>query len=263
MLLIQTLLVAGLAAPSGAQPAPPAPSSLQDEIVDRRPELKELLEELDDHMGARGEEDREAIAIIDLLVKTEWERSGPKDRKSILKTLGSAFKEKRKATPEGAPNNILYLASAKALGLMGPESAKEIMSWIDHKSHRSDLMVQRELILALGKTRDEKGADELMGQLLNKYPELVAAAAESLANYDTADEKLRKEIFKEINKILGAAKVNVDQDPNDTIARERYDLIEASMITTLQAMTRQKLRTPEDWTSWWNDNKKKDWDEDL
>ena len=33
------------------------------------------------------------------------------------------------------------------------------------------------------------------------------------------------------------------------------------IFTTLQAMTRQKLRTPEDWTSWWNDNKKKDWDE--
>ena len=52
-----------------------------------------------------------------------------------------------------------------------------------------------------------------------------------------------------------------DADLTDRIARERYDVIAAPMITTLQALSGADVRDPNEWRTWWNKNKKKNWDE--
>jgi hypothetical protein len=248
------------AAPSGVVP------SVQDQEgegpeskPDKRPEIAELLSRLKEHSGKRGEEDKLAIEVIDKLLQ-EFPNSGPKDRKSIVDDLEHLFTLKRQETEEGAPDNALYIVAATALGEMGPESTKPLASWIDHKSHRKDMALQRALILALGKTRDPAAQKPLIDLLPHKEATMQAAAAEAIGYFSEAPLEERKELFEAVLKELTATKNAVDADVNDIIARERYDTISASMIDTLQRLSRHDERDPSEWTRWWNKNKKEDWD---
>ena len=263
--MLNTVLIATMFLPSGgavpAQPVTPIASCQDDEKPDKRPEVKDLLAQLKQHAGKRGKEDQQAIAVIDTLL-IEFEASGLKDRASIAKGVGACLKQKRTTNDEGVRDNKLYLAAAVSLGEMGPESVKPLQSWIGHKQHRKDLELQRRLILSLGKTRDPKAIDTLSGLLQHSKPIVQAAAAEALGNYDGVGQKQRKEIFNDVLKILGAIKNQVDANVNDTIARERYDVVAAPMITTLQGLSGYDERDPAKWQRWWNKNKKKDWDKE-
>ena len=46
------------------------------------------------------------------------------------------------------------------------------------------------------------------------------------------------------------------------MARERYNVIKAPMVTTMQALTGHDERDTSKWTRWWNKNKKRDWDDE-
>ena len=264
MITLSALLLLALPSPAPARLAPAglAPSVTQDdEKPDKREEVKELLDTFSGHVKKRGDEDLEAIGIIDTLLK-EFPESGPKDRKEIVSSLSKALKEKRREDENGVRDNKLFLAVGVALGEMGPESTPELMGWIDHKSHRKDLALQRVLILSLGKTKDEKkGMKALMDLLIHKDAPVQAAAAEALGNYTHLDQKERKVAFEEILKVLNSVSNAKDSDLSDRIARERYDVIAAPMITTLQALSGADVRDPNEWRTWWNKNKKKNWDE--
>tara|TARA_R110002126_G_scaffold86474_18_gene208801 strand:- start:7458 stop:8294 length:837 start_codon:yes stop_codon:yes gene_type:complete len=251
-----------LATTLAVAPTVVVPQDDPDSLPDKREEVAEMLVALKDHAGARnGAEDREAIAVMENLVK-EFEKSGPKDRKAIVGAVSNALKEKRKEDKDGNRDNRIFIGAAEALGQMGPESVKPLESWIGHKAHKKDLALQRKLILALGLTKDEKSIDTLLDLLKNKDATLQAAASEALGNHSGRDEKARKEIFEEVLKIVTAAHNLVEQNVTDNIARERYDAIKGSMITTLQIMSGESLREPNDFRTWWNKNKKKNWDED-
>jgi hypothetical protein len=243
--------------------APASPVTVaQDPVPDKREDIAEKLAQLKAHAGERkGAEDREAIAVMEDLTK-EFPDCGPKDRKAIVDGVSNTLKMKRKEDKEGKRDNKLFLAAAKALGQMGPDSVKAITGWIGHKAHKKDLPVQRELILALGRTKDEKSVKTLIDLLDHKDPTLQAAAAEALGNHVERDQKVRKQIFEEVMKIVTSAHNLVLQDVTDNIARERYDAIKGSMITTMQLMSKQDIREPDKFRSWWNNNKKKNWDED-
>jgi HEAT repeat protein len=246
-------------------PSAGAPTTLarqDEEKPDKRPEIKEMLDTLKGHAGKRGKQDQEAIQVIDTL-NTEFENCGEKDRKSIVKGIAACLKQKRTESKEGIFDNKLYLAAAVSLGNMGPESAKPIIGWIDHKQHRKDLLLQRNLILSLGKTQAKEGIEPLLDLLSNKDAAVQGAAAEALGGYQSLDQKQRKDVFVSILKEITALKGQVDTDPTNTIARERYDVIKAPMITSLQVLSGHDERNPEAWQRWWNKNKKKDWDKDA
>ena len=59
----------------------------EEEKPDKRPEVKELLERLAAHIKRRGGEDRDAIVVIDEIVK-EFPKSGPKDRAAVASGVG-------------------------------------------------------------------------------------------------------------------------------------------------------------------------------
>lgn len=255
--LLLPLLASGPLCP--AVNAAPTPLVQEDELPDKRPEIKELCDTLGDHVKARGEEDREAVAVIDNLVQ-EFPNSGPKDRALIVKELSKCLEKPRKETEAGF-DNTLFMAVAVALGEMGPESAKALSGWIDHKKHRKNLELQRRLILSLGKTKDGKGLKTLEGLLMHHQDMLVGAAAEAIGEYSEHDLKDRKAAFHEMLKVLMGAKAAVDGDATDVRARERYDAIAAPIITSLQRLSGHDERAPEKWERWWNKNKKEDWDE--
>lgn len=269
--MLSNLLLA-LAAPLCAAPAlqpvsashgnPTALVAQDDEeIPDKRPEIKDALTELKDFVKARGAEDQQAIAVIDTLIG-EFPKSGPKDRKAIVGGVSDCLSAKRKDLSDGVPDNGLYIAAATALGRMGPESVKSLSNWIGHKKQKDDMQVQRALILSLGRTKDTDGLKALLGTLDNHQAAIVAAGAEALGDFEGADLDERKEIFNELLKVLAGAKGAMDNDVNDRIARERYDVIAAPLITSLKRLSGHDENQPEEWTRWWNKNKKKDWDKD-
>ncbi|MEM9801996.1 MAG: HEAT repeat domain-containing protein [Planctomycetota bacterium] len=244
----------------------PAPTAAQDakdeeeEKPDEREEIEEALDSLKDHVRARGDEDKQAISIIDDLL-VEFPKSGPKDRKDIVAGIAACLKVKRKDLDADLKNNGLFIASATALGDMGPESVKPLLKWHDHKSFSKDLATQRALLLALGKTRDEDVVEPLVDLLPHHLPEVQAAAGEALGNFAHLDQKVRKDIFKEVLDELTAVKNRVDVDQVDQIEIHRYNTISGPMLTTLESLSGYDSRNPLEYRTWWNDNKKKNWDE--
>ncbi len=260
-MIIPLLFLSVLAGP-GLPDAPsrsPQEQGEGEEKPDKRPEIAELLTRLSEHADKRGVEDPLAIEVIDKLLQ-EFPASGPKDRAAIVKGLDKCFTVKRQESEEGVRDNSLYIASATALGGMGPESVKVLIEWIDNKSHRQDMALQRALILALGKTKDPSATKALMDLLPHNQAAMQAAAAEALGEYADAKQEARKQAFESILKTLTALKGAVDSDVNDIISRERYDAISAAMITSLQRLSRHEERDPAEWQRWWNKNKKEDWD---
>jgi hypothetical protein len=229
------------------------------EPADKRPEVAELLGKLKAHASKEGKEDKDAVAVVDQL-NQEFPNSGPKDKVLIVKGLSKCFEERRQEKEGEAPQNQLYLAAAAALGQMGPESTDILISWIGHKNLRKDVAVQHRLILSLGNTKDKKAVKELVNGLQNPTPSLVSAAAEALGSFDTADLATRKTAFEALLKVLMSSKGAKDSNINDGIARERYDVIAAPIITSLARLSKHDERDPDKWLNWWNKNKKADWD---
>ncbi len=268
-MLIPALLLL-VSASSAALPAPaPGPvspaSTVQDPAPapntnpDKRPEIEEMLDKLDKHMRKEGKEDTEAVAVIDQLFQ-EFPKCGPKDRAAVVKELSKCF-EQRRLVPDGQPpNNKLNIAAAAALGLMGPESVPVLAGWIGHKNLEKDLTLQYQLIKALGKTKDKRALKTLKLTLEKPQNSLVGAAAEALGEFEGADQETRKEVFEMLLKVLMSTKGQRDSDANNVAIRDRYDVIAAPIITSLGHVSKHDERDPEKWQTWWNKNKKNDWD---
>lgn len=254
-------LLCGAATPPPTTGAPPVRSAVQDPPQDDRADVKELLKKLAGHAGARGKEDREAVAVIDQLVQV-YGGCGPKDKAAIVKGLDGVFKEKRQVDDNGVRQNQMYLAAATALGEMGPDSVDVLLSWIGNKSHSSDIPLQELLIRKLGKIHDPRGLKPLLKLLDDHEPKIQGAACEALASYDGSALAERKQIFEELLKLLMETKNELDANPTDPIPRQRYDVISAPIITSLQRLSRHQEQDPQEWQHWWNKNKKEDWDKE-
>ena len=266
----QAILLTLLATPAIVSPAPAAPvgravvpAVQEDDVVDKRPEVKELIDTLKGHAKKKAKEDEQAIATIDELVQ-EFERSGPKDKASIVSALQWCYGQKRpKEIAEGVPDTRLYDACSVALGAMGPESVKALIKLLDHKSLKKLLSSRGLVITSLGKTRHLDGVKPMMDLLKDKDEEIISYAAQGLGYHDGSPLEVRKDAFEALLKILMSAKGTMDSDPQDLIARERYYAIAASIITSLEALSGHNEREPEAWQRWWNKNKKNDWDEEA
>jgi len=236
-------------------------SAPQDEtpIVDERPEVKALFGTLATHLKAKGEEDEQALTLLDKLVQ-EFTNSGPKDRAAIVKQFAECLEVKRpKELAEGVPDDRIYAAAAVALGTMGPESVKALTSLIGDKNHRKNMRLQTLLTLSLGKTKSPEGIKTLLGLLKHKDPPMQAAGAEALANFSEAPQDTRKQIFEEMLRTLTDQKTKKDTNTTDPEALERWNIISGPLITALQKVSGQGETDPDLWLRWWNENKKKDW----
>ena len=247
------------AAPPGPPVALVAPD--EDEKPDKRPEVKEALDTLAKQLKQKGKQDDQAVATIDRIYQ-EFEESGPKDRASIVKGLEKCFSIKRRELGEGRPDNRVFTAAAVALKDMAPESIKPLTKLVEHKDFRDNLAVRRRLILSLGETQHEDAIKPLRKLLTDHHAAILAAASEALGQFSGEESDTRKDIFEEVLKKLMSAKSAVDTDPNDLIARDRYDVVAGPMITSLQSLSGHDERDPHAWQSWWNNNKKRNWDKD-
>lgn len=234
----------------------------QDPIPDGRPEVEKALEKFKAHTEKKGTEDREAITVIDTEILPEFKKSGPKDRAAIVNGIAKVFDLKRTEEKEGVPNIGLYIAVGTVLREMGPESTKPLIAAIDNKNLKKLMAVRTCLIISLGKTHDVKdGLEPLIKLLQDKDAPLVSAACEALGEFSGADLLTRKKAFEALLKIVTAAKDNKDTNPNDTIARDRYDTIASAAVGALGKLSKHDERDPDKWREWWNKNKAKNWDD--
>ena len=159
------------------------------------------------------------------------------------------------------PDNVLKLASAKALGSMGPESTSVLSKWVDDKKVRDNLELQRQLVLSLGATKDDDATKTLVDLLKYRNPTIVAAAAEALCNFEKMELKARKDVFEAILKTLMSAKANVDANATDNIAREEWNIVSAPLMTALTVLSGHKdAKRAEEWQRFWNKHKRdKSW----
>jgi hypothetical protein len=253
-----TLAEARASAPLLSLQNPPS-STKPAELPDKRPEVEAMTKKLLAHASKKGAEDMDAIGVVDQLVQ-EFEKCGPKDRALVVKSISRCFEERRLEKAGEPPNNKLYMACAVALSTMGPESTKELLNWIGHKELKKDMALQQRLILSVGKTKDASAIKPLQDMLFHKDNVIVAAAAEALGNYEELEIEARKKLFESMLKVLMSQKGMTDAEPNSPALRERYDIIAAPIITTLQKLSRHTERDPVEWQRWWNKNKGKNWD---
>jgi hypothetical protein len=259
------LVLAAPAAPAAAGPLVRARVQEKKEETpapaDKRPEVAALLAEYEAHLAKKGAEDREAIGVIDKLNQA-FKESGPKDREAIAKGIAKVFEIKR-IEKEGVPlDNKLFKTAAGILGYMGPESTKVLIQWIDHKDYRKDTDLQRDLMRALGRTKDKAGLKTLYQCLENKEPVIVGGAGEALGEFATADQATRKEAYERMLKVMMSMYGNKDQNPTDTVAQERWDIAGAPLISACKKLAKIEDSKPEELQRWWNKNKKADWDEE-
>ncbi|MBK7644350.1 MAG: HEAT repeat domain-containing protein [Planctomycetes bacterium] len=249
-------------APLCAAPSAPLQAEKQDakEKPDKRPEVAEKVEKLKDLISDRkGEKDTDAIGVIDELVQ-EFPNCGPKDRKDVVSMLSKCFEQRRLVKEGDPPNNKLNMAAAVALSTMAPESTKELLKWIGQKDLKKDQALQTRLVDSLGKTKDKEALKPLEMLLNSKDDWMVAAAGSALSNFGELELTERKAVFETVLKNLTAAKSQTDGNPNDTVARARYDVIGAPLITALQKLSKHDERDPVEWQRWWNKNKRDNWD---
>jgi HEAT repeats len=249
-------------APLAANPLAPPQAGKQDTPAkpDKRPEVADKLTKLQALIDDRkGEKDTDAIGIIDQLVQ-DFPNNGVKDRQSVVTALSKCFEVRRMVKEGDPPNNKLYMASAVALAYMAPESTKELLKWIGFKDLKKDQALQTRLVDSLGKTKDKEAIKPLEQLLNSKDDWMVGAAASALSNYGELELTERKTVFETVLKNLTAAWSTTQGNPNDTVARQRYDVIAAPMITTLQKLSKHDERDPALWQTWWNKNKRENWD---
>ena len=259
--LLVTPVAFSLPAPTVALTPALASLSLDDDddLPDKREVVKDLIDQWEDHIKAKGEEDGQAIAVLDKL-NMEFANSGPKDRASIVKAVEKGLTLKRKDNEDGTPEVKVGIACAVVMGGMGPESVKPLISIATGKKLRKSEQLHRQSILALGKTKHEDAVKPLLGLIADKEAYIQGAAIEGLGEFREQEQDVRKEIVSDLIKNIMPLKNAVDNDSSDILARERFDVIGPPTITTLQNLTDQNLRDFNEWQSWWNNNKREDWD---
>ena len=114
-LILLTLSTPSIPAPLLTPAVPVVRVQDDEEVPDKRPEIKELLETFKEHTTKRGREDTDAVAIIDRLLQ-EFPQSGPKDKKAMVTALGKCFDQTRKELEGGVKDNKLFIAAAVAFG---------------------------------------------------------------------------------------------------------------------------------------------------
>lgn len=256
------LLVLAVAAPASFAfaYAPAAAVAAQDPVADKNPEIAAKIDKAKGMWGdKKGGKDADIVAIIDEL-NQGYKTCGPKDKASIVAFLGKVFEQKRDEVSDGVPNNKIMLAAAVSLGEMGSDAVKTLESWIDHKTLRKDVALQARLVLSLGKTKDPAATKTLIKLLEHKDAPMVSAAAQGLGEFDKVDLKVRKDAFESMLKVLMSSMNAKDSNPQDLIAKDRYDVIASPIITSLGKLSGHNERDPQEWQRWWNKNKGKDWD---
>lgn len=252
--LVSRLVAFGFVAALAAQtptPPPPVDPALPDQLKD----LKAMVAE------PKMVDDFRAIGLMQKLV-TGFDDRNPKDKERLAKGLGDVFRTGKVRTAE---KEILYREAADALAKMSTDGAKELAKAVTDARFKDSVPLQAHLIVALGRTADEKQVDWILDTATRSpHDELKAAAGEALGNYTSLDMKVRRDVVKQLVREWGSLHQRSTEvesrDPNAPInldpqnARKTLRVVEGKWVATLGKLTGQSLTGFSEWQRWLNKN---------
>ena len=253
--LATRLAALALAGALAAQAPEPAPPPVDPALPDHLKELKSLVAD------AKMANDFPAIGLIQKLAKNP-EGLHPKDKERLAKGLGDVFRTGKVRTAE---KEILYRETADALARLGADGGKELAKAAKDKRFDDSVPLQAHLMLAAGRTEDEKQVEWLLETAIRSpHDELKAAAGEALGNFTSLEVKERREVVKRLIREWGSlhekATRGESSDPSAPIdlepqnARKTLRAIEGKWVATLSALTGVSQTEFVDWQRWLNKN---------
>jgi hypothetical protein len=258
------LMLASLASAqdkSAAKKDEKAPPPIDPAVAANAAQLKSMVK-------ARAmDQDFLALNLVTAL-STGFADKNPKDQKTALAALGDVFKL---GPVRPADKCELYRVTADALGNCGKDAAAVLRKTFDQEriNGRDYTSLRAQIIVAIGKTKDDDQPDWLLEQAMRSPDDEVAAAAgEALGNYDQMPLPKLREVCKRLIGRYGEldmkSKQPVSTDPQAPIdfgpqnAAKTLQWIAGKWNATLQKLTGEKHESAPDWQRWLNKNK--DWE---
>lgn len=247
------------------------PSAQDTPKLRRDPELKEAVDTLAKALKDRKlSRDAEASALIERLGTSYGEDLHAKDTTMIEKAIAKVFV----SGPVRPPQATLYRAAADALGKMGEKGAQALQKAHDsrrfpNKPEWSEMRAH--LLQNIGKTKTPRAARFLAERVARaSHDEELAAAGAALVNFAEADQKLRKELVKELVRKLGGlestAALPVINQPGQpqfngaATAQRTLNKVKRPWLRSLTALAKTKHPNGTEWQRWYNKNKARNWD---
>ncbi|MBI1848862.1 MAG: HEAT repeat domain-containing protein [Planctomycetes bacterium] len=252
--LMGGLLAAILAgSPAFAQSAPATPKDQGGKPAADSPEKTRLETSLTAAETALKDKDADGAtkALIDLGDIYKNVKLEDKDKKRIVESVGKFLRSSEAKVQK---------SGAEALGNMGSDGAKYLKAALGDKDLKENdrKEVRLAVVESLGRTKDPSESKTLLNLLKDKDSDVIAAAARGLGHYNDAKEGVRKDIAKEMINILDSA-YNGANDPKNTTAIKKFDVIRDPMMTALNSITGHTVNNAGEWRKWYNDNKNNKW----
>lgn len=226
------------------------------------PEIKQLTKELESKVkDQRMRFDDEAVQLMQQLFAKHRQVLHKKDEALVVKGLGKVFAT-RARKPEKA---AIYRTGAKLLGQIGGKDAVRILksAYTSKKpfpDHGDYVRIRSYLLDALGDTKDPSVIKFLYNEASKaKHALLNATAGEALGNFAHMPFKRRREIVDKLLIKWGDLDRRVKDFAaggiNSEGALDTLSAIQDKWSSTLNKLTRQKLRTFEEWQRWYQNHK--------
>ncbi len=223
--------------------------------------IKDLIKTLAKETKA-GDEDADAIKTITTL-QSRYAKAEAKDQKAIVTGIEKCLSAKRKTPKDTEPDVPLHTASVEALGTMMPASLKALTKLIKSKQHEDNETLIALAIEQLGNSSDESAIKPLTELLTANSINTQSAAVTALGSFSSHPGKVRKEIFEDLLKttlgIMSAQSAKAD----DTEIQERVTRVMQPGMKSMEQLTGHSETMPDAWQTWWNENKRADWDEEF
>ncbi|MCA8972305.1 MAG: hypothetical protein KDC95_21135 [Planctomycetes bacterium] len=229
------------------------------------PKITELLKDLKKIARGKADGDSEGARLLDELA-SKYDGLNNKQQRAVAKGAGDVFDTARRKTDEV----VLYLSAGEALSRFGEYGASELAKAIGkNKFGKKDWSTMRsQLVRMLGRPAVKKYIDTLLDIALKDNDDQARAkAGEALGYYAHYDQNVRKNIFEKLVKSLeeSYAMSKSNTDPND-LQREvwvqRYAAIQDPWMKTMGKLTGQSIKDVQEWTKWWNEHKRSNWDKE-
>jgi hypothetical protein len=221
--------------------------------------------------------DREARVDSAIATFDEAIRSGEYEKiwsglEALVAAYSPALNEKEQARIVAAMSKGLRIfdreggvaiRTAQALGEIGPDAAKPLSTALrDRRIARDESLrpVYAAVIRALGRTRSVRDVKGLTSLLSHDEPYIVVAAAEGLSHYREVRQSVRKQVAEALVRTLESAHNSAVSHGGLGGYEKRYAIVGQPLMDAIARVTGAQAGSPTEWRTWFNENKKKNWD---
>jgi hypothetical protein len=214
--------------------------------------------------------DAEAAEYMKTLAPT-ISKQADADAKTAIKKLVEIWKDKdvSDATKKGVPDLLekyargdsvsVAIESVQHMAELSPAAgAPPTVSVLERtlKAKTPEKELYRACFATLKKLADTKGSTvkTLADALKFRSDDVIARAADAMAGYKEAPGKVRKEMLEELIKLTEGVFQGAQGGKNSTLT-DRWNVIKASAMGAMNALSGQTFKDPSEARGWFNDHK--------